>query len=107
MIRLPLHFLARDKRPHSLGPPQCVQKDGCKEQDFFARHFHPKYDDKKSGPIVSGPFGCIASVDSDNFKVEAELIHNLYLPSAPSPNPIFTQAHLNSLSLSSSAPGQH
>jgi hypothetical protein len=27
------------------------------------------------------------------------LIHNLYLPSAPSPNPVFTQAHLNTLTL--------
>ncbi len=46
---------------------------------------------------MSGPFGSIASVDSDYFKVEAELIHNLYLPSAPSPNPVFTQSHLNTL----------
>ncbi len=74
-------------------------KDGYKEQDFFARHFHPKYDKKKLRPIVSGPFGYIASVDSDYFKVETELIHNLYLPSAPSPNPIFTQVHLNTLTL--------
>jgi hypothetical protein len=72
-------------------------KDGYKEQDFFARHFHPKYDKKKLGPIMSGPFGFIALVDSDYFKVEAELIRNLYLLSAPSPNPIFTQAHLNTL----------
>jgi hypothetical protein len=40
-------------------------------------HFDPKYDKKKLGPIVSGPFGFVASVDSDYFKVEAELIHNL------------------------------
>ncbi len=74
-------------------------KDGYKEQDFFARHFHPKYDKKELGPIVLGPFGFIASVDSDCFKVEAELICNLYLPSAPSPNPVFTQVHLNTLTL--------
>jgi hypothetical protein len=48
---------------------------------------------------VSGPFGFIASVDSDYFKVEAELIHSLYLPSAPSPSPVFTKAHLNTLTL--------
>ena len=59
-------------------------KDGSKEQDFFAMHFHPKYDKKKLGPIVPGPFGFIATFDSDYFKVEAELIRNLYLPSAPS-----------------------
>jgi hypothetical protein len=47
-------------------------------------HFHPKYDKKKLGPIVPGPFGFIATFDSDYFKVEAELIRNLYLPSAPS-----------------------
>ncbi len=46
-----------------------------------------------------GPFGFIASVDSDYFKVDAELICNLYLPSAPSPNSVFTQAHLNTLTL--------
>ncbi len=74
-------------------------KDGYKEQDFFARHLHPKYDKKKSGPIVLGPFVFIASVDPDYFKVETELIHNLYLPSAPSPDPLFTQAHLNTLTL--------
>jgi hypothetical protein len=48
---------------------------------------------------MSGPFCFIASVDSDYFKVEVELIHNLYLPSAPSSNPVFTQAHLNTLTL--------
>jgi hypothetical protein len=77
-------------------------KYGYKEQDFFARHFHSKYDKKKLGPIMPRPFGFIASVDSDHFKVEAELIHNLYLPSTPSPDPIFTfftQAHLNTLTL--------
>jgi hypothetical protein len=74
-------------------------KDDYTEQDFFARHFHPKYAEKKFGPIVLGPFGFIASVDSDYFKVEVELICNLYLPSAPSPNPVFTQAHPNTLTL--------
>jgi hypothetical protein len=74
-------------------------KDDNNEQDFFARHFHPKYNKKKLGPIVLGPFGFIASVDSNYFNVKAELIHNLYLPSAPSPNPIFTHAHLKTLTL--------
>ncbi len=48
---------------------------------------------------MSGPFGFIASVNTDYFKVEAELICNLYLPSAPSPNLVFTQAHLNTPTL--------
>jgi hypothetical protein len=49
--------------------------------------------------LLRTPFGFIASVDSDYFKVEAELICDLYLPSAPSPNLVFTQEHLNTLTL--------
>jgi hypothetical protein len=99
MIGLQLQLLHLRQKNIAYALHNASNKDGYKEQDFFAKHFHPKYEEKKLGPIVSGPFGFIASVDSDYVKVVAELICNLYLPSASSPNPIFTQVHLNTLTL--------
>jgi hypothetical protein len=48
--------------------------------DFIKSHFLPYYDQSKSLPIASGPYGLISIVDSDLFPVKADKLRFFFIP---------------------------
>ncbi len=67
--------------------------------DFIKSHFFPYYDQSKSLPITSGPYGLISIVDSDLFPVEADELRNFFILAQTTSPPAAALLNLNTLTL--------
>jgi hypothetical protein len=72
---------------------------GFSEPAFIKTHLFSSYDETKSLPLISGPYGLMTPVDSDIYKAEADEIKSYFFPATPSLSSAIAPAAMSSITL--------